>query len=114
MDSQQDQKTGADRIRDAAIGLFGQHGANGTSLKTVATEAGVSQALVIHHFGSKEKLRAACDELLSRLDAHNSKEEPIIYPQADAHLTPEATQRLHAFLAEGILPEGWRCEKATA
>lgn len=33
----------------------------GTSLKLVAAEAGVSQALIVHHFGSKEGLREACD-----------------------------------------------------
>ncbi|GAA4907898.1 TetR/AcrR family transcriptional regulator [Streptomonospora salina] len=50
------------RIRDAAIALFAEHGMGGTSMKRVAAEAGVSQALVSHHFGSKEGLRTACDE----------------------------------------------------
>lgn len=54
----------------------------------------------------------ACRELLARLDSHNSKEEPIIYPQADGVLEPDATARLHEFLDEGRMPEGWRCEKA--
>jgi hemerythrin-like domain-containing protein len=58
-------------------------------------------------------LQDACRELLAKLDSHNSKEEPIIYPQADAVLEPEANGRLHAFLAEGRMPEGWRCEKAS-
>lgn len=61
----------------------------------------------------RDALGDACRELLSQLDAHNSKEEPIIYPQADARLTPEATARLHEFLAEGRMPAGWRCEQAT-
>ncbi|MBB5632092.1 hemerythrin-like domain-containing protein [Cryobacterium mesophilum] len=54
----------------------------------------------------------ACRELLAQLDSHNSKEEPIIYPQADAVLDPDAAARLHEFLDEGRMPEGWRCEKA--
>jgi len=58
-------------------------------------------------------LNDACRNLLSQLDAHNSKEEPIIYPQADAKLSDEATARLHEFLAGGQMPEGWRCETAT-
>ena len=48
------------RIRDAAVLCFGQ-GGFGTSLRTIAADAGVSAGLVIHHFGTKEKLREACD-----------------------------------------------------
>ncbi|MFB9957254.1 TetR family transcriptional regulator [Agromyces bracchium] len=56
--------TTAARIRDAAIARFGAHGYAGTSLREVAADAGVSAALVIHHFGSKEGLRRACDDWL--------------------------------------------------
>lgn len=52
--------SGIERIRDAAIDLFGERGFRGTSLKAIAEEAGVSQALIVHHFGSKDGLRAAC------------------------------------------------------
>jgi AcrR family transcriptional regulator len=52
--------TAAARIRDAAIEQFGQHGF-GVGLRTIAEAAGVSAALVIHHFGSKDGLRKACD-----------------------------------------------------
>jgi regulator of cell morphogenesis and NO signaling len=55
----------------------------------------------------------ACRELLAKLDGHNSKEEPIIYSQADVALDPAAETRLREFLAEGNLPDGWRCEKAS-
>lgn len=48
------------RIRNAAIHRFGQHGF-GVPLRAIAADAGVSAALVIHHFGSKEGLRTACD-----------------------------------------------------
>lgn len=50
------------RIRDAALARFGGDGIAGTSVRAVATDAGVSAALVLHHFGSKEGLRQACDE----------------------------------------------------
>lgn len=50
-----------DRIRDAAIELFGEHGFAEISLKTIAEQAGVSPPLVIHHFGSKSGLRQTCD-----------------------------------------------------
>ncbi len=48
------------RIRDAAMARFGHEGF-GAGLRQVAADAGVSPALVLHHFGSKDGLRAACD-----------------------------------------------------
>jgi len=59
-----DDLTAAARIRDAAIEQFGQHGF-GVGLRSIATTAGVSAALVIHHFGSKDGLRRACDEYVA-------------------------------------------------
>ncbi|MGH3966584.1 MAG: TetR family transcriptional regulator [Mycobacterium sp.] len=56
--------TAAARIRDAAIEQFGRHGF-GTGLRAVAEAAGVSAALVIHHFGSKDGLRRACDDYIA-------------------------------------------------
>lgn len=50
------------RIRDAAISEFAANGVDGTSIRTIAATAGVSPGLVIHHFGSKDNLRLACDE----------------------------------------------------
>src|SRR5690606_13402275 len=49
-------------IRDAAIRLFGARGYAATSVRAIADEAGASPALVLHHFGSKERLREACDD----------------------------------------------------
>lgn len=49
------------RIRDAAIGYFAEHGFTSTTVRAIAAKAGVSPALVIHHFGSKENLREFCD-----------------------------------------------------
>ena len=56
-----DDLTTSARIRDAAIAQFGAHGFN-TGVRAIATAAGVSPGLVIHHFGSKDGLRKACDE----------------------------------------------------
>lgn len=61
------------RVREAAILLFGRDGFDATSVRSIAAAAGVSAALVIHHFGSKEELRKACDayvveEFLGRKD----------------------------------------------
>ena len=46
-------------------------------------------------------------ELLSLLDKHNSKEEPIIYTKADEVLDADASAELRIFLTDGELPEGW-------
>jgi AcrR family transcriptional regulator len=54
------------RIRDAAVRRFGAAGF-GASVRAIAVDAGVSPGLVIHHFGSKDALRAACDEHVLRL-----------------------------------------------
>lgn len=61
------------RIRDAAIVRFSERGYAATSLRQIAQDAGVSPALILHHFGSKEGLRDACDahvvsEFLSERD----------------------------------------------
>ncbi len=67
--------TGAARIRDAAIEQFGQHGF-GVGLRTIAEAAGVSAALVIHHFGSKDGLRKACDDYIAE-EIRSSKAETL-------------------------------------
>lgn len=56
-----DDLTGRARIRDAALELFGAEGFARASVRAIAAKAGVSAALVTHHFGSKEALRKACD-----------------------------------------------------
>lgn len=68
---------GADRILNAAIHLFGEKGFAATSLRQIATEAGVSQALVVHHFGSKAALQRACDHHVAAL-TRASKESTFL------------------------------------
>lgn len=67
--------TATARIRDAAIEQFGQHGF-GVGLRAIAEAAGVSAALVIHHFGSKEGLRKACDDYVAE-EIRSSKSEAM-------------------------------------
>lgn len=52
---------GLERILTAAIDLVGRRGLKATSVRSIAEQASVSPALVMHHYGSKEGLRAACD-----------------------------------------------------
>ncbi|MCB0947450.1 MAG: TetR family transcriptional regulator, partial [Mycobacterium sp.] len=49
---------------DAAIDQFGSRGFD-TGVRAIAEAAGVSPALIIHHFGSKEGLRKACDDYIA-------------------------------------------------
>jgi AcrR family transcriptional regulator len=49
------------RIRDAALAEFSARGIAGATIRGIAERAGVSPALVQHHFGTKDGLRAACD-----------------------------------------------------
>lgn len=48
---------------------FAEHGYGGASVRAIATRAGVSPALVLHHYGSKDGLRRACDERLMEVTA---------------------------------------------
>jgi AcrR family transcriptional regulator len=48
-------------IRNAALRLFADRGADAVTVREIATQAGVSAALVLHHFGSKDGLRAEVD-----------------------------------------------------
>jgi iron-sulfur cluster repair protein YtfE (RIC family) len=59
-----------------------------------------------------DKLAEACRQLLGQLEAHNMKEEPVIYPHADTSLAPEKTAELADFIATGLTPDGWVCQDA--
>lgn len=70
--------TAVARIRDAAIDQWGRHGFQ-VSLRAIAEAAGVSAGLVIHHFGSKEGLRKACDEYIAE-EVRSAKSESLRSP----------------------------------
>ncbi|WP_043626025.1 TetR/AcrR family transcriptional regulator [Nonomuraea candida] len=67
MRSAEDDLTARARIRNAALELFGAEGVSRVSLRAVAERAGVSHALVLHHFATKEGLRQACDDYVVSL-----------------------------------------------
>jgi TetR/AcrR family transcriptional regulator, regulator of cefoperazone and chloramphenicol sensitivity len=62
MRSEPGDRTARAEIRDAALRLFAGQGPETVTVRQVAAAAGVSPALVLHHFGSKEGLRAAVDQ----------------------------------------------------
>ncbi|OBB98219.1 TetR/AcrR family transcriptional regulator [Mycobacterium sp. 852002-40037_SCH5390672] len=51
-----DDRTARARIRDEALRLFAERGPDAVTLRDIATAAGVSAALLIRHYGSKDGL----------------------------------------------------------
>lgn len=82
MRSVSDDLTARARIRDAAIAAFGRDGFDSVSLRTIAADAGVSAALIVHHFGDKSALRAICDEYVVSIFT-DENHELIDAPTAD-------------------------------
>jgi AcrR family transcriptional regulator len=62
MGSARADQTAAAAIRIVAMELFAERGYSGVTIRQIAAAAGVSPALVIHHYGSKEKLQAVLEE----------------------------------------------------
>jgi TetR/AcrR family transcriptional regulator, regulator of cefoperazone and chloramphenicol sensitivity len=62
MCSVQGRGTGRKVLVEQAMRLFAERGIETTSLREAARAAGVSPALVVHHFGGKDGLVAAVDE----------------------------------------------------
>jgi AcrR family transcriptional regulator len=75
MRSAPDDRNAIARIRDAAIDQWGRQGFN-VGLRSIAEAAGVSAALVIHHFGSKDGLRKACDDYIAE-EVRDAKSESL-------------------------------------
>lgn len=86
------------RIRDAAMVEFGDKGYNGATMKSIADTAGVSVGLVQHHFGTKDGLRAACDERvldLIRMKVAMLEEGTLTDPRSLSALMAMAPQVPH-------------------
>jgi AcrR family transcriptional regulator len=77
------------RIRDAALACFAERGVRPTTVRQIAERAGVSAALVIHHFGSKERLRGACDRRVAAL----IRERKLAVMRAGSGLDPLSVLR---------------------
>ena len=86
------------RIMDAAMTEFGDKGFRGATMKTIAAAAGVSVGLVQHHFGTKDGLRAACDERvveLVRMKVAMLEDGTLTDPRSLAALMAMAPQVQH-------------------
>ncbi|MBZ2194542.1 TetR family transcriptional regulator [Ruania sp. N2-46] len=89
------------RIRDAAIERFARDGF-GAGLRTVAGDVGVSPALVLHHFGSKDRLRQACDEhVLAQI--RTAKSESIVDAGTRSFLEHFATAERYSTILGYVL-----------
>lgn len=62
--STDDDLTAKARIRNAALDLYSEYGPDRTSLRAIASEAGVTLGLVQHHYKTKAGLRDAVDQLV--------------------------------------------------
>jgi len=97
------------RIRDSAIVYFGRHGFQSATVRAIAADAGVSPALVIHHFGSKEALREACDgyvtdcidELASHASTHLEPRDLLDLMSRTPQLTPLVPYMIQAMTEGG-------------
>ena len=76
-----------ERVLRAAAGEFASHGFEGASTRRIADEAGIFQAQIGYHFGSKDDLwRATVDYLFARLRTELDKavasgpDEPVSDP----------------------------------
>ncbi len=91
--------------------LFAQRGFEGTSIRDVAAEAGVSSSLVVHHFKTKARLREATDarvialvtETLAELPAGRSDDVDGMSGSFAASLRaePEMVAYLRRMLVDG-------------
>lgn len=62
------------RIVDAAMQVFAERGERGASLREIAERVGMSQAGLLHHFGSKHRLLLA---VLDRFEQEEQPDEPL-------------------------------------
>jgi TetR/AcrR family transcriptional regulator, regulator of cefoperazone and chloramphenicol sensitivity len=97
------------RLRDAAVRLFAERGVAGTSVRDIAEAARGTAGLITHHFGSKERLKAAIDELLvevftAPLTAHSDRSSPTAEAVGEALAQSMAAHPdLRAYLRRSFL-----------
>lgn len=89
-------------IRDEALRLFALHGPDAVSMRQVAAAAEVSPGLIVHHFASKDGLRAAVDRhvlaTFERLLAELAANEGDLY---DAGASGSLAEAMLAHLPAG-------------
>ncbi len=89
-----------EQLIEVAQGAFARAGYRGTTTLEIGREAGVSEKLVLKHFGNKEGLfrAAVLDPLLELLARHNEEARARLASGPDDS-PEEAFVRVHAFLS---------------
>jgi AcrR family transcriptional regulator len=87
-----------ERIRDAALKSFATHGAAATSLRSVASDAGVSLGLVQHHFVTKAGLIKAVDDYVMDVVIDVVAKQPVSKPPRDS--IADMGSRVNTLLAD--------------
>ena len=100
-----DDLTARARIRDAAFELIAQQGVRGATLRGIAREAGVSPALVNHHFGSKQGVVEAVEDWVQALLRSATADDGGSADPAEANERRSAA--FEALLAEQPLLRGY-------
>ncbi|MCB0924168.1 MAG: TetR/AcrR family transcriptional regulator [Mycobacterium sp.] len=85
------------RIRNAALELHAAKGSDNTTLRDVASAAGVTSGLVIHHFGSKDGLRRAVQQyVVDQFRQAVDSVPPVGTPEEIGRARDEAVARMWA------------------
>jgi AcrR family transcriptional regulator len=87
-----------ERIIDAALEGFARDGAAATSIRDVASAAGVSPGLVQHYFPSKAALRGAGDEHVKQI-----AREALGVHEFEGDVVEDLAERLTALVAENFV-----------
>jgi TetR/AcrR family transcriptional regulator, regulator of cefoperazone and chloramphenicol sensitivity len=87
-----------ERIIDAALEGFARDGVAATSIRDVASAAGVSPGLVQHYFSSKSALRGAVDEHVKEI-----AREALGVHEFDGDVIDDLAERLTALVAENFV-----------
>lgn len=78
--------------------LFGQRGVKATTMRAIADAVGVSPALIVHHFGSKDGLRDA-------VDASVTERFQSLADKTMAGLQGRASATVHEMVEEALTPD---------
>jgi AcrR family transcriptional regulator len=87
-----------ERIIDAALEGFASEGVAATSIRDVASAAGVSPGLVQHYFPSKAALRGAVDEHVKEI-----AREALGVHEFEGDVVDDLAERLTALVAENFV-----------
>lgn len=99
-DRAQLQQSRQDRILNAALQVFAQRGTSDATLQMVADSAGVSVGLVQHHFGTKDGLIKAVDDMAMNLIG-NTMFAALESPGPDS--VEEIGRAVHVLLTEHLV-----------